>query len=112
MEDRPRGNLREPLGSSGEPAGGRDGLTRVEPELAAQPPRQAGDLYPVPGRAAALDGEFGRAGAVHLDWVCGKAGQLGAFVLAVGPEVRLDHHGRSVGGQCPQQFHRGGAEPA
>jgi hypothetical protein len=33
---------------------------------------------------------------VHLDRLSGKAGQLRAFVIAVRPEVRLDHHSRSV----------------
>jgi hypothetical protein len=59
-----------------------------------------------------FDGEFGRAGAVHFDWLRGKAGQLRALVVAVGPEVRLDHRGRGIGCQRPQQFHRSGAEPA
>src|SRR6185312_2113228 len=44
-----------------------------------------------------LESESGRAGTVHLDGPRGQAGQLCALVLAAGPEVRLDHHGRSVG---------------
>jgi len=44
-----------------------------------------------------LESESGRAGTVHLDGPRGQAGQLRALVLAAGPEVRLDHHGRSVG---------------
>jgi hypothetical protein len=48
------------------------------------------------GEAVLSHGEHRRADAVHLDWLSGKAGQLRAFVIAVRPEVRLDHHSRSV----------------
>src|SRR6185437_15663615 len=55
--------------------------------------------------------DFGRALAVDLDRAAAELGEPAALVLAVRPEVRLDHHRGRPRRQRPQQFHGGAAEP-
>jgi hypothetical protein len=85
-------------------------------ELGHRLDRQRGfDVHRMPGPSVVPgEGDLGGTPAVHLDRAdpnLGEAGEPAALVGAVRPEVRLDDHVARAARQCPQQLHRGRAEP-